>query len=55
MSYSPEQAYLIPPNVKQVLGRDHLVWFVHEMVERLDLGSFVEATGKRGECSTTRR
>jgi transposase len=48
LSYSPEQAYLIPPDVKQVLGPDHLVWLVHEMVERLDLRSFVEAYGEEG-------
>ena len=34
---TPEQAHLLPPGVKQVLGRDHLCFFVHEVVERLDL------------------
>ena len=48
VSYSPEQAYLIPPDVKQVLGADHLCWFVHEVVERLDLGRFVEAYSEEG-------
>jgi len=43
LSYSREQAYLLPPNVKEVLGADHLVFFVHEVVERLDLRQFVEA------------
>jgi len=31
-----------------VLGADHLCWFVHEVVERLDLGSFVEAYSEGG-------
>jgi len=48
LSYNPEQAYLIPPEVKQVLGADHLVWFVHAMVERLDLGGFVAAYSEEG-------
>ena len=48
LSYNPEQAYLIPPDVKQVLGADHLVWFVHAMVERLDLRWFVAAYGEEG-------
>jgi transposase len=48
VSYSPEQAYLIPPNVKEALGSDHLCFFVHEVVERLDLRRFVEAYGEEG-------
>lgn len=48
LSYSPEQAYLIPPDVKQGLGADHLCWFVHEVVERLDLRSFLDAYGEEG-------
>jgi transposase len=48
LSYSPEQAYLIPPEVKGVLGGEHLCFFVHEMVERLDLRSFLEAYSEEG-------
>ena len=48
MSYSPEQVYLIPPDVKQVLGSKHLCFFVHEVVERLDLGRFEQAYGDEG-------
>lgn len=48
LSYSPEQAYLIPPDVKQVLGEDHLCWFVHGVVERLDLRRFLEAYSEEG-------
>ena len=48
LMYSPEQGLLLPPNVKQVLGSDHLCFFVHEVVERLDLRPFVEAYGEEG-------
>jgi transposase len=48
LSYSPEQAYLIPPDVKQVLGAKHLSFFVHEVVERLDLRRFEQAYGDEG-------
>jgi transposase len=48
LSYSPEQAYLIPPDVKQVLGSKHLCFFVHELVERLDLLRFEQAYGDEG-------
>ncbi len=48
LSYSPEQAYLLPPKVKEVLGEDHLCFFVHEMVERLDVKRFCEEYGEEG-------
>jgi transposase len=48
LTYSPEQAYLLPPDVKQVLGSDHLCFFVHQGVERLDLKRFEEAYGEEG-------
>jgi transposase len=47
-TYSPEQAYLIPPNVPEVLGSDHLSFFVHQVVERLDLKRFTEAYSEEG-------
>lgn len=46
--YSPEQAYLLPPNAKDVLGKDHLVFFVHGVVERLDLRDFEKAYSEEG-------
>jgi transposase len=42
MPYHPEQAYLLPPSVKDVLGENHLCFFIHQVVEQLDL-SGVEA------------
>ena len=40
ISYSPEQAWLVPPSVEDELGPDHLIFFLHALVERLDLSRF---------------
>ena len=48
LSYNPEQVFLLPPNVEQVLGREHLCFFVHEVIERLNLRSFVDAYSEEG-------
>ncbi|HTC62842.1 MAG TPA: hypothetical protein VK709_08365 [Candidatus Saccharimonadales bacterium] len=48
LPYNPDQAYLLPPNVKDVLRADHLVFFVHGVVERLNLEEFVQAYGDEG-------
>src|SRR5258708_29882581 len=48
LPYNPDQAYLLPPNVKDVLGQDHLVFFVHGVVERLNLEEFAQAYGEEG-------
>jgi len=37
LPYNPEQGYLLPPNVREVLGAGHICFFVHQVVERLDL------------------
>jgi transposase len=46
--YNTEQAYLLPPNVRDELGDDHLCFFVHEVVERLDLRVFEQAYSEEG-------
>lgn len=46
--YSPDQAYLLPPNARDVLGEDHLVFFVHGVVERMDLREFEESYSEEG-------
>jgi transposase len=38
--YSPDQAYLLPPSVRDELGEKHLCFFVREVVERLDMRVF---------------
>jgi len=48
LAYNPEQWYLLPPSVKDVLGGDHLCFFVHAMVERLDLSRFLERYREEG-------
>jgi len=48
LPYSPDQAYLLPPSVKDVLGENHLAFFVHHVVERLDLQEFEAAYSDEG-------
>jgi transposase len=38
-----EQAFLMPPSLRDWLPEDHLAWFVIESVERLDLAAFYAA------------
>jgi len=46
--YEPDQAWLLPPSVQDVLGADHLCFFVHRVVEGLDLSKFEEAYAEVG-------
>jgi transposase len=46
--YSPDQAYLLPPSVKDELGEGHLCFFIQELVSGLDLSRFREAYGSEG-------
>jgi len=48
LEYSPDQAYLLPPSVKGELGADHLSFFLHQVVERLDLSEFEQAYSEEG-------
>ena len=41
-----EQAFLMPPSLRDWLPGDHLAWFVIEAVGRLDLGWFYSAIGR---------
>jgi transposase len=47
-SYSPEQAYLLPPSVQDELSGDHLCFFLRRVVERLDLSGFAQAYAAEG-------
>src|SRR5260221_12857315 len=49
--YDPDQAYLLPPNVKDVLGADHLCFHVHRGVEALDVSEFEKAYGDEGRLA----
>src|ERR1700677_349753 len=46
--YSPEQGYLLPPNVAEELGSDHLCFFVRQVVRRLDMSAFEKSYGPEG-------
>ena len=46
--YSPEQGYLLPPNVREVLGEEHLCFFIHRAVEKLNLSKFEAHYGEEG-------
>src|SRR5271163_4228204 len=46
--YSPDQAYLLPPSVRDELGKKHLCFFVREVVERLDMGVFKQSYSAEG-------
>lgn len=46
--YNPEQSWLLPPSIEDELGGDHLVFFLHQAVERLDVRAFEGAPGAEG-------
>ena len=46
--YVPEQAFLLPPSLKEWLPSGHLSHFVSDMVEQLDLGPFYSRYGGDG-------
>lgn len=48
LEYSPEQGYLLPPSVRDVLGAEHLCFFVHRAVEKLDLREFEQGYSDEG-------
>ena len=48
LSYNPEQAYLLPPSVRDELGEDHLCFFIRKVVARLDLSGFEQAYSEEG-------
>jgi transposase len=47
-SYTPDQAYLLPPSVQDELSGDHLCFFLRRVVERLDLSGFERAYAAEG-------
>ena len=46
--YTPEQGYLIPPNVADELGSDHLCFFIRQVVRQLDLSVFARDYSREG-------
>ena len=50
-AYNPEQAYLLPPSVRDELGADHLCFFLRKLVSRLDLSRFAAAAFSKGRVA----
>lgn len=48
LSYSPDQAYLLPPSVRDVLGEEHLCFFLGRLVKELDLSTFEQVYEEEG-------
>ena len=46
--YHPEQAELLPAHVQDLLGKNHLCFLVHEVVEKLEISRFEAAYGDAG-------
>jgi transposase len=46
--YSPDQAYLLPPSVRDELGADHLCFFIRGVIERLDMSVFEHSYSAEG-------
>lgn len=46
--YSPDQAYFLPPSVRDELTEGHLCFFVQKMVARLDVSRFEQAYSAEG-------
>jgi|SRR5579864_1619288 len=48
LDYNPDQAYLLPPSVRDVLGSGHLCFFVRRVVAKLNLDAFRNEYGEEG-------
>ena len=48
LDYNPDQAYLLPPSVRDVLGSGHLCFFVRRVVAKLNLDAFRNEYGDEG-------
>lgn len=46
--YNPDQAYLLPPSVRDELGEKHLCFFVRGVIERLDMSVFEHSYSAEG-------
>jgi transposase len=48
LDYNPDQAYLLPPSVRDVLGSGHLCFFIRRVMVKLNLESFRNEYGDEG-------
>ena len=52
LPYEPDQTFLLPPSPSEWLAEDHLVYFVSEVIDRLELEKFYaryEGDGRRNQ------
>jgi transposase len=47
--YTPDQAWLLPPSVKDVLGDSHLCFFIDHIIERVDTSEIEKVYGDEGQ------
>ena len=47
--YEPDQHLLLPPSLRDWLTPDHLVWFISESVDQLDLSEIVDSYREGGQ------
>src|ERR1700747_855220 len=48
LDYNPDQAYLLPPSVRDVLGPDHFGFLIRRVVAKLSLSVFRDEYGEEG-------
>jgi hypothetical protein len=48
LDYNPDQAYWLPPSVRDVLGPGHLCFFLRRVVAKLNLEAFRNEYGVEG-------
>jgi transposase len=52
LPYEPNQTFLLPPSPSEWLAENHLVYFVSDIIDRLDLQEFYaryEGDGRRNQ------
>ena len=50
-AYDPDQGYVLPAYVQDVLGAEHLCFHVHRVVEALEVSGFEQAYGAEGRLA----
>src|SRR5258708_8662941 len=48
LDYNPDQAYLLPPSVRDVLGEGHLCFFLRRVVAKLNVNALRDEYGVEG-------
>jgi len=46
LPYNPDQQYLLPPDMREWVPEDHLIWFLSDVVDGLDLSAIFQACRK---------